>query len=808
MSELMRDLRFTGRSLRKYPGFALVVILTLALGIGANSAIFSVVDGVLFRPFPYHDGNRLVRVFENDRLRGTTQEGFSGPDYFDLVERQRSFSELAMFQSLPYALTSEGGEPAQIVGTRTTPSLLPVLGTMPLLGRGFTEEEATPGGPAVVMLSYSMWRDRFGARTDIVGRTITLDGVSREIVGVMPEGFTFPGPQTAFWLPFQVTATTLPRGNHGLSIVARLRDEVSLDQANDDVTAIAAQLEGEYPDENLGRGMWGQGLLESVVGNVRTPLLVLLGAVGFVLLIACVNVASLLFARAAVREREIAIRVTMGAGRGRLVRQLLTESLVFAVLGGVAGLGLGALGIEVLQSLGPADLPRLAEVGIDGRVLLFTGAIVAFTATMFGVMPSLQASRADLLSPLKEGGRAGSSQGRHRLRRGLVVAEVGLAMMLVMGAGLLIRSFWRLTQVDPGFEAENVVTASMQLPASRYPQVFPDWPDWPEVRNFQTELVARVEALPDVASAAITLNTPLNAGWTTRYHIEGRPEVPEGEMDEVRIRVVSPRYFRTVGMHVVAGRDFTDFDDRTDAPPVLMINEAFARRHFEPSENPLQQRIRIWSQSREIVGVVEDVKFNGLTQETPPAVYPTFSQMPFAGFALVARTRGNPQTLLAQIRDQVWAIDGDIPLTSVSTLEAVVDAAVAQPRFQMLLLTLFAAVALILAAVGIYGVMSYAVTQRLHEIGVRLSLGARTGDVLRDVVGEGVLLAGAGGVAGLLGAAFLSKVLASLLFEIGRFDLVTLLGTAATCVLVAVAASFVPAWRASRVDPMIALRYE
>jgi len=805
MAQFGQDLRYAVRTILKNPGFAATVILTLGLGIGANTAIFSVVDGVLLRPLPYAGSDHLVMVWQNDRLRGTELEWFSGPDYFDVLERNVVFEDLAAWEFMGATLTGADAEPQVIRAARTTHSLFRILGVPPMLGRVYDAEDDRPGGEPVVVFSHELWASRFGSDETIIGRRVVIEGNPYEVIGVMPPGFAYPTVGTQVWTPVQMGPTSRPRGNHNFRVVAQLADGVTLERANANVTAIAADLEEEYADDNLGRGMWVQGMLDATVGAVRPALLLLLGSVALVLLIACVNVASLLFARSTVRQREVAIRGALGAGRDRLIRQFLTESLVLSLLGGAAGLLVAFGGVRVLVALGPAALPRLANVGIDGRVLLFAMLASLGTGVLFGVLPALQAAGADLQSNLKEGGRTPAQRGGKGVRQFLVITEVALAAVLVTGAGLLIQSFWRLQAVDPGFAAGNVLVANVQLPASRYPQTFGST-DNAQVLAFQRELVERVGGLPNVESVALAVHHPANPGWTSRFTIDGRPPVPPGEQEEARINPVGRDYFRTVGIQVVRGRDF-DEGDRASGPPVVIINEMFARRHF-PEEDPVGQRLSFWGQSREIVGVVADVKFRGPAQATRQGWYAPMEQIPFGAFSVLVRTAGEPLDIAPLVQQQVLAIDPDLPVFGVATLQQQFSGFVAQPRFNMLLLGLFAGVAMVLAAVGIYGVMSYGVNQRTHEIGVRISLGATAGDVLGHVVGQGLVLAAAGVAIGLGASLWLTRALSSLLFGVGTVHLPTLVAVAFIVGAVAFAASYVPARRASKVDPMQALRGE
>ena len=805
MVEFLQDLRYTVRAILKNPGFAATVIVTLALGIGANTAIFSVVDGVLLRPLPYAGSEDLVMLWQNDRLRGTELEWNSGPDYFDVLERNVVFEDLAAWRFIGATLTGADAEPQVIRAVGTTHSLFRILGAQPMLGRVYDAEDDQPGGAAVVVLSYALWASRYGSDETIIGRRVVVEGTPYEVIGVMPADFAYPTLGTALWAPLQMGPTTAPRGNHSYRVVARLADGVTLERANANVTAIAADLEVEYADDNLGRGMWVQGMLDAAVGSVRPALLVLLGSVALVLLIACVNVANLLFARATVREREVAIRTALGAGRGRLLRQFLTESGVLAVAGGVFGVLLAFAGLRALVALGPAALPRLANVTIDLRVLAFAGVASAATGLLFGILPALQASNPDLQSPLKDGARTPATSGKHRLRRVLVVTEVALAALLVTGSGLLIRSFWQLQQVDPGFASTNVVVTNLQLPASRYPQTFGQT-DHAKLLQFHRQLLERVGNLPGVQAQALVVHHPLNPGWTSRFTVDNRPPVTAGEQEEARINPVSPGYFRTVGIPLVQGRGFTE-QDRNGAPPVVIINEAFARRHFA-EQDPIGARISFWGQSREIVGVAQDVKFRGLSRETRQGWYAPLEQIPFGAFSLLVRTDEELGNIVPLLQQQVSALDRDLPVSGATTLEAQLTRSVAQPRFNMLLLGLFAGVAVALAAVGIYGVMSYAVSQRTHEIGVRISLGAKAGDLLKEVVAQGLVLAGLGAAIGIAGSLLFTRTLSSLLFGVGTIDLPTLAAVAMAIGTVAAVATYVPARRASKVDPMVALRGE
>jgi putative ABC transport system permease protein len=805
MSSFVRDLRHAFRSLAKTPGTTAVILLTLALGIGANTAVFSIVEGVLLRPLPYPGPDRLLSLWENDRLRGTNQEGFSLPDYSDLQKASQTFDSLAAFTFTALTWTSEDEEPTRVEPIQVSSSLLEVLQVSPALGRSFRAEEDLEGAPPVVILGPSVFRSRFGSRTDVLGQRIVLDGVSREIVGVMPEGFEFPPSRRSIplYLPLEAPRDA-SRGQHGVSVIGRKKEGVSLDEVNAELQTLASSLEASYPDDNQGRGMWAETLYQATVGETRRGLLLLLGAVGFVLLVACVNVAGILSARALARAREFAIQSALGAGRFAIVRQQVVESLLLALAGGALALAIAGAARSTLLALAPSDLPRAVNVGTNASVLAFTFGLALAAALLFGVLPAIAASR----TPLREGS-AGSGIGRTTvgLRRTLLVAQIAIAVVLVFGAGLLIRSFAGLLRVDPGFSARNVVAIRLDLPASRYPQRFPEWPRWNEVRAFQTELVGRLSETPGIDSAGIALNTPLDPGWTSRFTIEGRPEVAPGEQDEVRVRTVSPEYFQTIGLPVLRGRGLTPDDERPEAAPVIVVNEAFAHRYFG-DQDPLGARLTQWELTREIVGVVANERFRGLAEEVPPAIYPTFSQTPFSGFYLLARSRERPESVVSRAREIVRGIDPELALGEVATLDERVAQSVAEPRFTTTLFAFFASLALALAAVGIYGLMSHTVGRRSRELGVRMSLGARPGDVLSLVLGEGARVAALGIALGVLVSLLVARAFESFLFEVRPFDPLTLVSVAVVAAAAALLATYVPARRASRIDPIRTLREE
>ncbi|HXV63697.1 MAG TPA: ABC transporter permease [Vicinamibacteria bacterium] len=806
VSVLMADIRVAFRSLVKSPGFTAVVVSTLALGIGANTAMFSVVEGVLLRPLPFAASDQLVMLWQNDRLRGTTQENFSIPDFFDVRDRNEVLQGLALLWTPSLTLTEARQDPLLVSGARVSKTYFEVLGVAPALGRSFLPEEREPGGNPVAILSHGLFMSRFGGDPTVIGRRIELEGVSTEIVGVMAPEFRFPS-RTDVWLPAQITETSGSRGNHGVLVVGRRRDGVSLERVNANLEAIATSLEVEYRDDNEGRGMWAESMTDAMVASVRPSLLLLQGAVLLVLLIACVNVANLLVARALSREQEAAIRSAMGAARSVLVRQYLVEALLLSLSGGLLGLFLAYRGMDLLLASLPPSLPRAFNVGVNGNVLLFSLVLSVATGVFFGLAPALRLSRGNLVASLREGERSGESSARQRARAVLVTLEIAGAVVLVVCAGLLIESFRTLLRVDPGFVAANVVSVDIQLPEIRYPQDRDSWPRWTEVRQFQKALLEQARSTPGIDSAALAINGPLDPGWTSRFVIEGRPDVAPGQQDEVRVRVVSPDYFRTLGIPILRGRSLDPGDDRDDSPPVIVVNEAFVRRYFV-DEEPLGARLSQWGLTREIVGVVRDVRFQGLQEEAQPAIYPTFSQAPFTGFSLLVHTREEPEAVFARLRAITASLDRDLALSGFTTLERRLAASVSERRFTMNLFGAFAGLALLLSTLGIYGVMSFSVGRRQHEFGVRMSLGAARHDVLRLVLTDGSRLALLGIGLGLLVAVFVTRFLQSLLYGVSRFDPVTFLVVSLLAATVTILACTFPALRATRVDPLVALRHE
>jgi putative ABC transport system permease protein len=807
LGDLWQDLRYGLRMLLKSPGFTIVAVIALALGIGANSAIFSVVNTVLLRPLPYKAPERLVMVWEDDTKDGHPRDTPAAANYIDWRDQNQVFEGMSAIADVSFNLTGSG-EPERISGRRVSANLFSLLGVEPQLGRAFTPEEDQPSAARVAIMSHGLWQRRFGSDAKIIGQSLTLNGQSVTVVGVMPPHFQFPSREDELWIPIAFTSQEAAnRGRHYLQVVARMKPGVTLQQAQAEMNTIAARLQQQYPNSNTGLGATVVSLHEQLVGDIKPALLVLLGAVGFVLLIACANVANLLLARAAGRQKEIALRVALGASRSRLIRQFLTESLLLAALGGVVGLLLSLWGVSLLKAFIPQNISQFKDIAIDAKVLGFTLLISLLTGLIFGLAPAAQTSSFNLNETLKEGGRDSVAGSRgNRIRGMLVIAEVAVSLILLIGAGLLINSFLRLRSVDPGFSADKLLTMRIVLPTLKYP-------DQARRTAFYTELVQRIESLPGVQSAAVTNWIPLvSQGDSQGISIEGRPEPAPGQGPVVVTRVVSPNYFRTMDIQLLQGRQFNE-QDRADAPGVVVISETMARSLWA-GEDPIGKRLKVGALSSPtqwltIVGVVKDVRQFQLNAEPKPQMYMPYEQPTFfVPSHLVIRTNVEPLSLASAVRGAVWGIDKDQPVSNISTMEDVLSESVARQRFSMLLLAIFAAVALVLAAVGLYGVMSYSVAQRTHEIGIRMALGAQRSDVLKMVVGQGLKLVLIGVVLGLVASFVLTRVMTSLLYGVSATDPTTFLSISLVLISVAMLASYLPARRATKVDPMIALRYE
>jgi putative ABC transport system permease protein len=795
MERLLQDLRYAVRTHLRAPGFTAVALLTLALGIGANTAIFSVVHGILLRPLPFAQPDRLVAT-------GHLMAG----EYRLVREEARAFEDVALVRGGAGFNLSAGDQPERVTGAYATPQLFGVLGTAPLLGRTLRAEEAEPGRGNVVVLSHALWRQHFAEDPGVVGREILVDGEPRTVVGVMPAGFSFPGEGTRLWLPMTLDAANPVAlwGGEGGQGIARLREGFSPAAAQDELRALAPALRAANtlwtPHPEFGADRAVVPLQERMVGDVRTRLLVLLAAVGLVLLIACANVASLLVVRATARRKEVAIRTALGAGRARIAGQFLTESAVLAACGGALGLLLAHAGIQFLKRALPPETPRLSEIGIDATVLAYVAALAIVTGLLFGSAPALRAGRQRVEPTLRESGAGAGVPGR-RLASGLVVAEVALAVVLVTGAGLLLRSFQALGRVDPGFRAEQVVSARVTPPPARY-----GTPASQEA--FHAEVLGRVEGLPGIGGAALVDQLPLTA-WNGGLAIEvdARPYVEGTAAPVVQNRASTPHYPRVMGIPLLAGRLLTD-QDRAGAPDVALVNQAMAREHW-PGEDPVGRRFRpVWWRDRwiTVVGVVGDVRQEGLAGPVEPEIHRPFAQEPSAAMVVVARSDRDPGTVWTALQSAVAAVDPQVPLSEHRTLDQVRAASMAEPRLTALLVGLFAAVSLVLGAVGIYGLVSYSVTRRIREMGVRMALGATGGELVRRVVRQGAVLAAAGVALGMAAAFAATRALHSLLYGVSPTDALTFVSVPLLLLAVAVLASYLPARRAARVDPMAALR--
>jgi putative ABC transport system permease protein len=810
------DVRFGARMLLRRPAFTLVAALTLALGIGANAAIFSLVYGVLLKPLPLHEPHRLVQIWETNPLRGWTRTSVAPANLLDWQARNHVFEDIAFYFAgrgantvepgvFDYNASAEDGA-ERLKGARVSPNLFPVLGVQPLVGRTFAADESTPGKHLVIVLSHAFWTRRFGQRPDVVGSDFRMNALNYRIVGVMPPRFTFPDPEVDFWAPlaYDPAAFRTQRRPHFLRATARLKPGVTIEQARAEMNTIASALEREYPETNTQMGI-GIGEHQSWrVGDVERPLLVFLGAVAFVLLIACANVANLLLARAGGRARELAIRTAVGAGRAQLVRQLLIESAMLASIGGIAGIALAVWLLDVFVSQSAVAIPRLDEVSLDRWVLLFVALVTLLTTVLFGVLPAFQTARIATPARLKDGGRGSTPASARTTRRLLVVSEIALAVALTSGAALMIRSFMRLMHVDPGFDASRSVSMQISLPGARY-----DTPD--KAIGFFEALLTRVRAVPGVTAAGASTVTALRgSGWTGDLFIDGKPNVWGREL---RHKEVTPGYFDAMGLPILRGRAFLPADDAV-APLVTVINEALAREYFA-GEDPVGRRISFdrpnertaW---RTIIGVVHDEKQDSLADRVHGEVYESHRQKPQTRLMLVARADAGlrPAALAEPIRREVAALDREVAVFDIETLEDVVSKSVSGERFAMMLLSAFAALALVLAAIGVYGVISFSVSRRIPEFGVRMALGATRRDVMRLVLSEGAALVAIGLAVGFVLTLAATRAMSGMLFEVQPHDPQALASSALFLAAVALAASYIPARQATRIDPITALRVE
>jgi putative ABC transport system permease protein len=800
-----RDVRLGVRSLVHSPIFTVVTVLSLALGIGANTAIFSVVNGLLLRPLPYPEAEQIVDVWHTppqQAFPGLDRFSVSPANYIDWKAQSSTFEQMAVYTYTGLSL-STSNDPLPLVGAAVSSDFFSVLRTNPMQGRSFTPDEEQPGRDQVVVISHGLWQRAFGANPNIMGQTLTLNSRGFTVVGIMPAGFEFPR-EADLWVPLAWDDKERQiRSIHDYLVVARLKQNVSLDQAQAEMSTISSRLEQQYPEENSGWGARVIPLREDLVGNIRLALLVLFSAVGFVLLIACANVANLMLARGANRRKEMAVRVALGAGRARLVRQLLTESVLLAVTGGLLGLLLAVWGSKMLVKLG--SLPNAGEIGIDTWALGFT-LLVSFAAgIIIGIVPALQFTRTNISETLKQGaGRTGGSPIKQHTRKALVISEVALSLVLLIGAGLMIRSFWKLQNVNPGFDTSNALTMSVVLTPSRYSEPH-------QMLAFFDRALEQIRAVPGVVSVGTTTTIPLAGGGSTQpFTVEGRPAGTIAEQPMAQTRYISPDYFRAIGIPLRQGRFFSDYD-RDKSVPVVIISEAMARR-FWPGENPIGKRLTPSFHSeqgaREIVGIVGDVKSSGLEVDSAAMMYLPFRQSPRPFLSFVVRTASNPESLIQPVSRAIYSIDKDQALTDVQTLDQVLVASLSGRRFNMTLLLTFAGVALLLAAVGVYGVMNYTVTLRRRELGIRMALGAKATDVLRLVLRQGLTLTLIGVGAGLISAYALTRLMATLLYGVTATDYLTFITVPAVLIAVGLLASYVPARRATKVNPTIALRTE
>lgn len=804
VENIWQDIRYSLRVLIKSPAFTAVVVLTLALGIGANTAIFSFANGILLRPLPYPQADRLAVIDETALKRGINSMAVSYPNFLDWREQNKVFEDIAAFFGTSRFSLIGAGEPVEIRGSYVSHGLFEILRVSPQLGRTFTAAEDRPDEDAVIILGHDLWQQNFGGDPKIIGQKIMISNRPRTVVGVMPPGFRFP-EISQLWAPLDLTTKTFTRTDHGLGAIARLNEGVTFTQAQAEMNNIAARIEEQNPITNEGLGVSVTSLHQTLSGDYREALLILLGVVACVLLVACVNVANLMLARISSRQKEFALRAALGASRWRIMRQLLVESLILSAAGGVLGLVLSIWALRLLLTAIPIELPFWMNFGLDLRVLGFTLAVTLLTGLIFGAAPALQTSRVDLNDMLKEGGRGALTSTRSRSRSLLVVTEIALSLVLLVGAGLMIQSFLRLRKVNVGLNPQRVLTVAVALPRAKYTE-------GEQRAAFFKQLVERVSGLAGVQAASATATLPLSGGgWGRSLTVEGYPILPVGQASMIQHTVVTPGYFRTMGIRMLSGRDFSD-SDAGSAPKVTIIDERLAR-HYWPNESPLGKRIRFGPPEdnepwHTVIGVVNAVRHQRMQEETRESVYLPHLQIPVNGLALVARTSANPRNLVGAIRREVAQLDRDLPLSTIATMEEVMAESIWQPRLYATLFAVFAGGALILAVIGIYGVMAYLVITRTHEIGVRMALGATARDVFKLIVGRGMILTIIGVLLGVGGAFALTRLMRGLLFNISATDPATFILISLLLALAAFLACYIPARRATKVDPLVALRYE
>ena len=805
MTIMLQDLRYGLRGLIKNPGFATIAVATLALGIGANTAIFSVVNAVLLRPLPYKEVDRIVTVWEDNIKTGKKEDGASPANFLDWRDQSQVFERLATAEPYGHTLTGNS-DPERFRSWLVSEGFFEILGVKPLYGRTFLPEENQPGNNRVIIMGESLWRQRFGADPKLVGQSLLLNGQPHEVIGIMPAACQFPAGRV-MWAPLVFRDSyRQDRGSAYFKVIGRLKPGVTSEQAQQEMSAIQSRLTEQYPQDNKERGARVIPLAEQMRAEARPALLLLLGAAGFVLLIACANVANLLLARGAARQKEFAIRAALGAVRARLVRQLITESVSLAVLGGAGGLLMAWWGVDTLLAFSPGNLPRQSEIGFDGRVLVFALAVSVLTAFLFGLAPALQFSKPDLNETLKEGGRgARDGSARHRLRNVLVISEIALALTLLIGAGLLIRSFVQLLQVDPGFAARKAISLEVHVwGSSRTPQ---------QRAAFFEQTLNRIAALPGVEAAGAVSALPFHDNSIDingTFSVEDRPPPPPGQEPSAFLTSVTADYFKAMGIPLRSGRLFTSFD-RDSAPPVVLISETAARR-FWPDENPVGKKIKLGfvaeSKVREIVGIVGDARHDGLDSDPRTEVFLPHLQEPYGSMTYIVRTTAEPSMVLQAIKNEVWAVNKNLPFSSIATIDDLVSRSLGERRFNLVLLGAFAAIALALASIGIYGLMSFSTSRRTHEIGLRMALGAQSRDIIEQILKEGMILTISGLALGLIASIGLTRLLSSLLFGVSATDPLTFIAISIVLAGVALVACFVPARRATRIDPMVALRYE